>query len=135
VYGLSAAGRHRFDAFPDVIADDFWVDGRFAADEVEIVDCAPVLVRAPRTSRDLVRVLRRVYLGKSERAAAPDRDGRAPETIGFTLRDLGRLATRGPVPAFDAATYAAFATGARLAVGLGAPAPDGWGRDDTSRAV
>ena len=135
VYGLSAAGRRRFGAFPDLIADDFWVDGQFDAAEVEIVDCAPVLVRAPRTSRDLVKVLRRVYLGKGERASTPDRDGRAPETIGFTLRDLGRLATRDPVAALDAATYAAFATGARLAVGLGTPAADGWGRDHTSRAV
>jgi glycosyltransferase involved in cell wall biosynthesis len=135
VYGLSAAGRRRFGAFPDVIADDFFVDGLFEADEVEIVDCPPVLVRAPRSSRDLVRVLRRVYLGKGERASAPDRDGRAPETIGFTLRDLGRLAGRSPVAALDAATYAAFATGGRLAVALGGPAADGWGRDHASRAA
>ncbi|HEY7266602.1 MAG TPA: glycosyltransferase [Solirubrobacterales bacterium] len=135
VYGLSAAGRHRFGAFPDVIADDFWVDGHFAADEVEIVDCQPVVVRAPRSSRDLVRVLRRVYLGKGERASAPDQDDRAPETVGFTLRDLGRLAVRGPVAALDAATYAAFATGARLALAFGAPAADGWGRDHASRAA
>jgi glycosyltransferase involved in cell wall biosynthesis len=135
VYGLSAAGRGRFGAFPDVIADDFWVDGHFDPNEVEIVDCPPVLVTAPLRSRDLVRVLRRVYLGKGERVAAPDRDGRAPETIGFTLRDLGRLATHGPVAALDAVTYALFATGARVALSLGPAAADGWGRDDTSRAV
>jgi glycosyltransferase involved in cell wall biosynthesis len=135
VYGLSADGRRRFSAFPDVIADDFWVDGHFDADEIEIVDCPPVLVRVPRRSRDLVRVLRRIYLGKGERASARDRDDRAPETIGFTLRDLGRLAAKGPAATLDAATYAFFAIGARLAVSLGSPAADGWGRDDTSRTT
>lgn len=133
VYGLSAAGRRRFGAFPDLVADDLWVDGHFDDGEVEIVDCPPVVVVAPRRSRDLVRVLRRVYVGKGERASAPDPDVRAPETIGSTLRDLGRLAAVGPVAALDAATYAAFAAGARLAVSFGSLAADGWGRDDSSR--
>ena len=79
----------------------------------------------PRRSRDLLRVLRRAYAGKSERASAPDPDGRAPETIASTLRDLGRLVTSGPVPALDAATYAAFAAGARLAVPFGSVAGAG----------
>jgi glycosyltransferase involved in cell wall biosynthesis len=135
VYGLSAAGRRRFGAFPDLVADDLWVDGHFNDGEVEIVDCPPVVVVAPRCSRDLVRVLRRVYVGKGERASSPERDGRMPETIASTLRDLRRLAAVGPAAAFDAATYAAFAAGARLAVSLGSLAADGWGRDDSSRTA
>ena len=78
VYGLSAPGRRRFDTFPDLVGDDLWVDGRFDSGEVEIVDCLPVVVVAPRRSRDLVRVLRRAYFGKGERASAPDPDGRGP---------------------------------------------------------
>lgn len=70
VYGLSAAGRRRFGPFPDLVADDLWVDGHFDSAEVEIVDCPPVVVLAPRRSRDLVRVLRRTYVGKDERASA-----------------------------------------------------------------
>ena len=134
VYGLSAAGRRRFGVFPDVVADDLWVDGHFDSDEVEIVDCPAVAVVTPQRSRDLVRILRRAYVGKGERASAPDPDGRAPETIASTLRDLGRLVTSGPVPALDAATYAAFAAGARLAAPFGSFAGDGWARDDSSRA-
>ena len=134
VYGLSAAGRRRFGVFPDVVADDLWVDCHFDSDEVEIVDCPAVAVMTPRRSRDLVRILRRAYVGKGESASAPDPDDRAPETIGSTLRDLSRLVTSGPVPAFDAATYAAFAAGARLAVPFGSFAGDGWARDDSSRA-
>jgi glycosyltransferase involved in cell wall biosynthesis len=135
VYGLSAAGRRRFGAFPDLVADDLWVDGHFDEGEIEIVDCPPVVVVAPRRSGDLVRVLRRVYVGKGERASAPDPDGRAPETIASTLRGLSRLAAAGPVAALDAATYAAFAAGARLTVSLGSLAGDGWGRDDSSRTA
>lgn len=133
VYGLSAVGRRRFGAFPDLVADDLWVDGHFTDGEIEIVDCPPVVVVAPRRTRDLVEVLRRVYVGKGERASAADPDGRAPETIASTLRDLGRLAAAGPVAALDAATYTAFAAGARLAVSLGSVSGDGWGRDESSR--
>ena len=140
VYGLSAAGRQRFDAFPDLVADDLWVDRHFDRAEVEIVDCAPVVVTVPRRSRDLVRVLRRTYLGKAEPAPVIDLGDPAPETLGSTTRDLRRLAATGPVAALDAATYAAFAAGARLALAV---APSGgpslatgrWGRDDSSRVA
>jgi Glycosyl transferase family 2 len=135
VYGLSAAGRGRLGAFPDLVADDLWVDGHFDSDEIEIVDCQPVVVVAPRRSRDLVRTLRRVYVGKGERASAPDPNGNAPETIASTLRDLGRLVAVGPAPALDAATYAAFAAGARLTRPFGTLAGDGWARDYGSRTA
>ena len=72
VYGLSATGRSRFGPFPDVVADDLWVDRLFDEGEVEIVDSAPVVVSVPRRSRDLLRVLRRTYRGKRETAFAPD---------------------------------------------------------------
>ena len=133
VYGLSEADRRRFGAFPDLVADDLWVDGHFDAAEVEIVDCPPVVVVAPQRSRDLVRILRRVYFGKSETASAPDPDGRAPETVASTMRDLGRLVAAGPAASLDAATYAAFAAGGRLAVSLGSLSGDQWRQDDSSR--
>jgi glycosyltransferase involved in cell wall biosynthesis len=131
-YGLSQAGRSRFDAFPDVVADDLWVDRQFAADEIEIVDCAPVLVAAPRATSDLIRVLRRTYRGKAEIAGIDPHD-RSTETTLSTLQQLRRLVATGPRAALDAATYAAFAVGARLA--LSAPlAAARWERDDSSRA-
>ena len=139
VYGLSEAGRRRFGTFPDVVGDDLWVDRHFDRSEVEIVDCAPVVVTVPRRSRDLVRVLRRTYAGKAEAVPATDLEA-TPETAGSTVHDLGRLAGAGPAAALDAATYAAFAAGGRLALAL-APWPSvrgadqGWARDETSRAV
>ena len=37
-YGLSEAGRRRFGAFPDVVAEDLWVDRHFASGEIVIVE-------------------------------------------------------------------------------------------------
>jgi hypothetical protein len=138
VYGLSAEGRSRFGEFPEVVGDDLWVDRLFNRGEVEIVDCAPVLVTVPRRAGDLVRLLRRTYRGKAEKG--PDPDGRAPRTTSSTLRDLGRLAAAGPGGALDAATYSAFAAGARLSLAVahaaGEPrAGSSWERDDSSRAA
>jgi glycosyltransferase involved in cell wall biosynthesis len=140
VYGLSEAGRSRFASFPDVVADDLWVNRLFNSGEVEIVDCPPVVVSVPRRSRDLVRVLRRAYRGKAETAAAPDLEDRQPETIGATVRDLSKLVAAGPVPALDAATYASFAAGARLLLAPNlltqGPRPAvTWERDDSSRVA
>jgi hypothetical protein len=140
VYGLSATGRSRFGAFPDVVADDLWVDRLFGDGEVEIVDSPPVVVQVPRRTRDLLRVLRRTYRGKRETAIAPDQRDRAPETVMSTLRDLGRGGLAGPAAAVDSATYAAFAAGARLALALphrsGVPlAGERWERDHSTRAA
>lgn len=132
VYGVSNAGRSRFGAFPDVVADDLWVDRHFAAGEIEIVDCAPVVVTVPRRSRDLFRVLRRTYRGKAETASI-DPHGRARETTARTLRQLRRLAGAGPTALLDAITYAAFAAGARFAAMMTA-AGAAWERDESSRA-
>ena len=140
VYGLSAAGRARFDAFPDVMADDLWIDLMFEPGEVEIVDCEPVVVTVPRSGRDLVHILRRTYRGKQENGLGMSGANRGRETTGSTLRDLRRLALSGPNAAVDAATYASFAAGVRFgrAVGaaIGTPAaPDRWERDESSRTA
>ena len=131
VYGLSETGRHRFEAVPDVVADDLWVDRQFASDEIEIVECAPVVVAAPLRARDLFGVLRRTYRGKAETAGV-DPHGRARRTTASTLQRLRELAASGPSVALDAATYAAFAVGARLA-NAGPSGAVRWERDDSSR--
>jgi glycosyltransferase involved in cell wall biosynthesis len=137
VYGLSTEGRARFGAFPDVVADDLWVDGLFEPREVEIVDCEPVVVAVPRRTRDLIAVLRRTYRGKAEKAPAPDPCSR--RTTSSTLRDLCRHAAAGPAAALDAVTYAAFAAWGRLELALvhatgGRLGHVRWERDESSRA-
>lgn len=137
VYGLSQEGRSRFDVFPDLLADDLWAHRRFDDGEVEIVDCEPVVVMVPRRTRDLMRLLRRSERAKAEMAS--HRDERGPQTSPSTLPDLRRAAAAGPGAALDAATYTAFAAGARLAFALARVSSDPlaghhWERDESSRA-
>jgi hypothetical protein len=138
VYGLSAAGRARFEMFPDLVADDLWIDRQFETHEIEIVDCAPVEIAVPRRSRDLLHTLGRTYRGKEDHRPPSGVDERTRQTTAAALRDLRRVARAGPRSAADAATYAAFAVAARLTRTLAAAAGGGasaigWERDDSSR--
>jgi glycosyltransferase involved in cell wall biosynthesis len=136
VCGLSADGRGRFGTFPDVVADDLWLDRHFAAAEIEIVVCPPVVVEVPRRTTDLIRILRRTYRGNAEvRRGEAGGLVRCRATTASTLRDLGRLVLDGRVPAIDAFAFAGFAVMGRLAVAV-APALDAstrWERDERSR--
>lgn len=128
VYGLSAAGRARFAAFPDVVADDLFVGQFFDAGEVEIVDTSPVLVRTPRTIGALLRVLRRVRQGNAEHHALTPA---ARRTAGGTVRGLLKAAAARPATAPDVAVYLAVTMLARVTCRLAPPA--GWARDASSR--
>ena len=137
VYGVSAAGRRRFDVFPDLGADDLWIDSQFDTAEIDIVACDPVSVAVPRRSRDLFRTLRRTYRGKEETLGSAASVQRSRATTLRAIGDLARLCIRSPTLGLDAAIYAMFAIGARIlfAVAKTAPAPRGivWERDETSR--
>jgi glycosyltransferase involved in cell wall biosynthesis len=139
VYGLSAAGRARFEDHPDVVAEDLFVHQQFDADEIEIVGDEPVVVIAPARFRDLLKVRRRAYRGVVENRAAangPERRDqpavRPPATTRSTLRDMLRLCDS-PPGALDAATYAFVAVSARLYNAVGATAR--WERDESSRSI
>jgi glycosyltransferase involved in cell wall biosynthesis len=134
VYGLSEAGRARFGDYPDVFGEDLFVDRQFARPEIAIVSAPPVVVRVPRRTGDLVRILRRTYQGKRERTrnAAPDAGAGAP-TAGIAAGDLLRMALRDPARGLDATVYASLAVLARLT--LVVSTPTGWERDDSSRTV
>ena len=54
VYGLSAAGRSRFQEFPDLVADDHFVHHLFSAAERVVVEQATSVVQGPRRLRDLL---------------------------------------------------------------------------------
>lgn len=133
VYGLSEAGRRRFDVFPDLVGDDLWVDRHFDRSEVDVLDCAPVLVAVPRRPRDLVAVLCRTYRGKCE--PQPSTDVGERRTLNATLRDLLELLFRGPGAAVDATIYGAFAVAGRLALVMTPSGGLRWERDESSRAA
>jgi glycosyltransferase involved in cell wall biosynthesis len=123
VYGLSAVGHARFDRFPDLVADDLYIDSLFDRSDIRIVSADPVSVECPRTTRVLLRVLRRVYSGRTEVMARR----RGPRVGG--LRAVVATAV-GPSAAVDAVVYVVLAATAKL---LARRPSRTWQRDDTSR--
>ncbi|MFD0821566.1 glycosyltransferase family 2 protein, partial [Micromonospora zhanjiangensis] len=65
VIALSAEARSRFDRFPEITADDMFLDAVVAAGEKVEID-AVLPVRAPRRTRELVRRLARARAGNAE---------------------------------------------------------------------
>lgn len=123
-YGLSRAGHERLKSFPDIVADDLYVDRLFTAAEKRVLDSAPVDVRTPRSVPGLMAVLRRTYRGNSELHTGND-------TAAGSL--LGLLASiRSPLGLFDAAVYTAFAVAGRCTPPTRLPR---WERDNSSRTV
>lgn len=77
---LSEEGRSRFGPFPELVADDLFLDGLFAPHEKRVVDEVTVRVRMPRRTRELYHRLVRVRRGNREvrgrdGAAGPDASG------------------------------------------------------------
>ncbi|MWV59867.1 WecB/TagA/CpsF family glycosyltransferase [Rathayibacter sp. VKM Ac-2754] len=126
-YAVSGPGHDRIGAFPSLVADDEYVDGRFAPAERAVVASAPAVVRVPQTTASLVGVLRRSHRGTvqlAEQAASGER------RRGRTALALLRSA-QGPRQLADAAVYAGFAVASRLRSG----STTGWTRDDTTRVA
>lgn len=65
IYGLSRSGRERFSEFPDLVADDLFVQSHFSRTERLRVEGA-VAVEAPRTLAGLLRIRRRTVFGNRE---------------------------------------------------------------------
>jgi glycosyltransferase involved in cell wall biosynthesis len=66
VVALSARGRERFVDFPDLLADDFFLDSIFTRTEKIVVPDVASLVEAPSSTRILLRRLARVRRGNSQ---------------------------------------------------------------------
>lgn len=84
VYGVNAAGRERWQQFPEGIADDYYVHSRFAPHERVVLPQAASVVRPPRTVRSLLAVRARIYAGNMERRAAGGaaaKGGRRPSRL------------------------------------------------------
>lgn len=128
VYGLSQSAGQRVGQLPDVVADDLWVDRHFTADQIQIIDTDPVVVRVPRSRRALSTTLRRVARGNEEVAASPPETLDPRRTSASTARSL-LSSMRGPRRALDAVVFAALTAHARATRLSGS----GWGRDESTR--
>jgi hypothetical protein len=130
LYGLSAQGRSRFQDFPQVVAEDLFVDRLFTAEEVQVPPIDPVTVTCPRTVRGLLRVLKRTYRGNAglTRSSAQPRPGTPA-----TMRELLQLAQRGLPSLRDAVVYGSLVIIGRLLARFGPRHRGMWERDETSR--
>jgi glycosyltransferase involved in cell wall biosynthesis len=70
---LSESARRRFGSFPEYVADDLFVDSLFVNAEKREVATVPIVIRAPRTTMNLIRRLARVRRGNSSLRTASAR--------------------------------------------------------------
>jgi glycosyltransferase involved in cell wall biosynthesis len=129
VYGLSEEGRARFDEFPDLVSDDTFIDDLFAADEVTIVATDPVIVRTPRATADLMKILRRSYRTQSE--VVEEATGALSPGQRGQVNDLAAILRRRPAAIVDVIVYASIVARARLLSRRGTYT--NWERDESSR--
>ncbi|GAB3962678.1 hypothetical protein GCM10027615_01270 [Plantactinospora veratri] len=126
---LSAAGRARFGRFPDVVADDLFLDGQFTeAEKREVAEVATV-VATPRRTADLLRRLGRVRAGNASLRATDDRVRRAGRTSWLVDVVLPRPWLLPAGLCYLGLTLLAAASARRPAV------RDRWGRDESSRVT
>lgn len=139
-YALSEAGHQRIPQFPDVTADDLYVDRLYTSSEKAILHTPPVNVVTPRDRRSLLAILRRNYRGQAELAApGPASQVPAPSPGSSTRQSFRELlgSISSPRSAADAVVYAAFVAVARLKGRRMPPLGTGsmWERDNSSRNV
>jgi N-acetylglucosaminyl-diphospho-decaprenol L-rhamnosyltransferase len=126
-FGVDEVGRSRWDEFPDVTADDQFVNQRFSPAERHVVDTVRSTVRIPLDVRSLVARKRRSHRGNRELAGATGRAVTSSTSwLDVVRADPRRLAD---VPVYVAVT-AAVRFGAVLDERRGAA---GWGADRSSR--
>jgi len=121
-YALNAAGRARFGAIPDVVADDHYVTSRIPREAARIVPGAPVTVFPPSRIHDVVRTRTRIFAGNRQLGATGAATGRGSHLARRTLR---------PDAWSGLAVYLPITALAKLRARQGGAT--GWGRDASGR--
>lgn len=130
---LSEVGRSRFEHFPDMVADDLYLDSLFSPGEKVIVDKVSAVVQAPFTTRDLLQRLERVRRGNRQLRASAGRQWNRPEVRSEDRSAwLLRAVLRAPWLAPAAAAYGTLTVIAEVRARRAGPAV--WGRDESTRA-
>jgi len=132
VYAVSEEGGRRFDAFPDIIADDAFVRLLFRPEERAIVPGCRFVMTPPETLRSLIHINVRRLVGRGEMAE------RHPEvTAAEAAEQRGSLygLLRHPTlwPALAVYLYAKLASLAIFHWKRWRGREKEWNRDDTSR--
>ncbi|MFI7544403.1 glycosyltransferase [Actinoplanes sp. NPDC049599] len=136
VIALSAAGRARFERFPELVADDLFLDSLFTAAEKRHVTSYAARVATPRRTGDLVRRLVRVRGGNARmRAAAASGEVVTPVRPAARLSWLRDVVLPRPWLAPAAVCYVAITVAAAVSARRAADGGAAWGRDESSRQV
>ncbi|MDI6101739.1 glycosyltransferase [Actinoplanes sp. NEAU-A12] len=134
VVALSKEGRSRFDRFPELVADDLYLDSQFGREEKKHVNAYSARVATPRRTGDLIRRLVRVRGGNAAMRAAAARGeitvGVRPAARSSWLRDV--VLPR-PWLAPAAVCYVGITVWAALAAKRAGDGGAAWGRDESSR--
>ncbi len=129
---VSEEGRRRFAAFPELVADDLFLDGLFKPTEKRIVEDVVAVVQTPLRTRHLYRRLVRVRRGNAAMRAAINREGvRGRVAASDRTAWLRSVILRRPWLAPAAVWYVALTLAAAAAARRGDP--DAWGRDESTR--
>jgi glycosyltransferase involved in cell wall biosynthesis len=133
LYGLNATGRLRFNRFPELTGDDFFVASLFDKDEQIVDHCATVIVRPPGDLRSLLRVRRRIYYGNRE--AGLERGQNVSPQRGWRNFTYAAWQARSFTNFFDLAVYAGVTLRAKRTATKAARSglSSRWERDESSR--
>jgi glycosyltransferase involved in cell wall biosynthesis len=133
VYALNGSGRARFEKFPELTNDDFWVSSLFDTHEQVIDPSARVITRPPRDVRSLIRVRSRIYYGNREVEASGPRSRppwRGWRNVAYAIRRTRSLGEAGDLVVYIAINIIAKRKALKMAR---AGSPPAWQRDDSSR--
>lgn len=133
VYTLNASGRARFETFPDLMGDDYFVASLFNSQEQFIDSYATVIVRPPSDLRSLVRVRSRIYYGNRE--AGLERSHYVSPQQGWRNFAYAARRTRSFGQVLDLGVYLGVNLAAKRAAArmVRSGGPPRWERDDNSR--
>lgn len=109
-YGVNAAGRARWGAFPDLVADDAFVFSRFAANERIIPPEAAIWFAMPEGT-DLLRAVARWREGNAQLQGREDHVAPSLPSWGWLARDPALIRH---LPSFLLVKYASYLTGSAV---------------------
>jgi glycosyltransferase involved in cell wall biosynthesis len=133
VIALSEAGRARFGRFPELVADDLFLDSLFTTAEKTQVTAYASRIGTPTRTRDLIRRLARVRAGNAKmRAAAAAGEVPSPVRDADRTSWLRDVVLSRPSLAPAAICYVAITVIAAVSAKR-AKNSTVWGRDESSR--
>ncbi|HWS35696.1 MAG TPA: glycosyltransferase family 2 protein [Actinoplanes sp.] len=134
VVAVSEKGRARFGRFPELVADDLYLDSQFARDEKAHVTAYRARIATPRRTGDLIRRLVRVRGGNTAmRAAAARGEITVPVRAADRSSWLRDVVLPRPWLAPAAACYVAITVIAAWSAKRAGDGGVAWARDESSR--